>query len=308
MSVTLTPDYLSGEGGLDRIYDAIEAILPGVQHPIVQMELWNAIEDFCTRTTSWRLNVGWAMAGGVNTVNLSPLDDAVAVAHVLELHGFLRIRVRPPATLIDPGDTRLARAGSVTVAAKPRRLAEEIVPAFLADEWSEELRDGTLYRLFMHPFKPYTSPQLAGLYSKKWRYALSRATAQAKQQACRPHFPYFAWGRQGGGWPGGGCVVGPLDYGPGISPPPVIIPPSVSIGPGILSRDALLAPTLLVGPGVLAADAIPQASVTSTTVTFDPATVGANENTTVRITNDGNSPLIITALTTTGDFSVTGAA
>jgi hypothetical protein len=300
--------YTSGAGGLDRIYDGIEAVLPGVQHPMVQLVLWDAIEEFCTRSTAWRLMVGWEMAPGVTTFNLNPLDDVASAVHVLDICGPIRVRLKPPAILVDTGDTSQLRSGTAKVAAKPRRLDEEVVPAFLVNEWSEALRDGALHRLYMQPFKPYTSPQLAGIYGKKFRAAITLALIQAKRATdCSPHFPYFARGRQRVGWPGGACCPAtPLDIdlgGTGAIDPPVSTLPPVSVGPGVITATL---PLVDVGPGIPSSDATVGLSFGASSVSFPATPVGETADSILTLTNSGTAPLVISGITVDGDFFITG--
>lgn len=322
MSGTLYPDYLSASGGLDRIYDGIEAVLPGVQHAMVQLVVWDAIEEFCTRSTLWRLTVGWALAPGAVSLNLNPLDDVAQAVWVLELCGLRRHRLRPPAIIVDLGDTRQARSGTARVACKPRRLAEEVVPAFLVDEWSEVLRDGALYRLYCQPFKPYTSPQLAQMHGRKWRAGVALARVMAKEQNnCPPHFPYFAWGRQPPGGPGGCCPPGPIQRGVGavVDPTDPYDPytpddpsalPVLWIGPGILTAAPGTLPLVSLGPGIVIADmpvvTAPIVSFGSAGVSYPDTTVGTTADSIITLTNTGTAPLIITGITATGDFYITG--
>ena len=316
MSETVFP-WVSGAGGLDRIYDGIEGVLPGVQHSMVQLVLWDAIEEFCTRSTIWRVHVGWSMEAGVASVNLNPIDEVAAAVWVLSVHApGGRFRLKPPAQLVDLGPTTMARSGTAKVVAKPRRLAEEVVPSFLVDDWSEALRDGALYRLYTQPFKPYTSPQLAVLHGKKWRYALTLAQVTAKRaNDCPPYFPYFARGQQARGWPiGRPCDAGPLDadLGGGSTAPPVTVPP-VSVGPGIITASPAMAPFLSIGPGIPSSDeptvvtpAGPSLGFSLGSVVFPGTTVGDDADSTITLTNTGTQPLVISGVSASGDFAVTG--
>ena len=282
----------SGSGGLDRIYDPIEATLPGVQHSVVQMCLFDAVEEFCFRSTYWRQKVSWAMAPGVTWVNLNPVSAQANVASVLSVctENHMRWSLIPPATLLDmtqsnPAGQALTRTGTALVSCKPNQLVVGSLPGFLIDDWSEALRDGALFRLHAQMAKPYTDPQRAEFHGRRFRNQISLAREQAHRFRDYPDwaYPYFAHGRRG--WAGSGFGCG------GASPvPPVGTLPTLAISAGVITTVGT--PTgPLASPGV-------------TTLTFAPGLVGAAETMTVTVSNTGASDLVISGVSATGDFAV----
>lgn len=291
------------DGGLDRVFDAIEAILPGVLHPVVQMCVFDALDDFCTRSTIWRRHVLWELPPGETTIAFNPLDDTTGVRWILDVCGLgRRYRIAQPATLVATCTDHETRDGSALVVCKPRKLSAPF-PAWLVDDWSEAIRDGALYRLFTQPSKPYSNAALAQMHGQRYRVALIQAKVAANH-ADAPYwrFPYFA-AQRFGRLP---CRGGSVDGTGGIIVPPVLNLPVLAISPGVITDGAL--PALSISPGVITGtdDAAPGVTLSTSSLTFASTAQGANASQTITLTNSGATALTITAAAATGDFSVTG--
>lgn len=186
-------------GGLDRLYDAIESSLPGVQHPVVQSAVWDTIDEFCTRSLVWRETMSWVLPAGMREVDLNPVSATAVVVWVIGVQGISAASVSPPAILIDSGDVSQARSGTARVACKPTRLSDQL-PSFLVNNWYEALRDGTLARLYEQPAKPYSNMDLARFHGTRFRSGIRLARDAANRYFTNGtsgwRFPYFASGRR----------------------------------------------------------------------------------------------------------------
>jgi hypothetical protein len=210
MPLTSVPTQ-SATGGLERIYDALQSILPGALMPMIQLAVWDAVEEFCVRSTFWRDQVNWSMEPGDNQYDLNPLTQEIRVAWVLNTTGLVWFKITPTAILTDLGDTSQLRMGTAWVVLKPSGLGA-ILPPWL-DDWSEAIRDGAICRLCSQPARPYSEPKLALYHSARFRsqIQLARVEAQRMVPAMAPLFPYFARGRRNNGLtPGWGGMPGGL--------------------------------------------------------------------------------------------------
>lgn len=209
MSTTVTPSddmhtMLGANPDVQRIYDNVLAILPAATLPVVQLALWNAIEEFAIRSTYFRHKAYWQMAPGVYTVDFNPLSASQIVVWVIEQHGLWQWEIRPPATLVDLQTPNAARSGWAVLVWRPASFdAVKRLGAFpeLWSTWFETILDGTLFRLYGQPIKPWSSPQLAQYHGQRFRQGLNRARDVAErlhsdQQSPRNVFPYFARGRR----------------------------------------------------------------------------------------------------------------
>jgi hypothetical protein len=209
VSETITPaddmsSVLGSNPDVQRIYDNVLAVMPAVTLPIVQLALWNAVEEFAVRSTYFRAKVYWEMAIGVSTVDFNPHSAAMLVVWVLEQHGLTDFVVRPPATLVDRQVPLAARTGWAILALKPTSFDVVKQKGALPELWStwfETMLDGVLFRLYGQPAKPWSSPQLATYHGTRFRQGMNRARDIAErlhsdQQSRRRRFPYFAMGRR----------------------------------------------------------------------------------------------------------------
>lgn len=178
------------DGGLERIYDAIEAVVPGVNHAVVQMAVWDALDEFCTQSTVWRATVQWVLQPNIQAVNLNPVAGNALVRHVLAVRGLWRWRVDPPATIVDLIPNDEARSGQARVVLKPSRLTGNL-PGSLIDDWQQALRDGTLAALYGQPAKSYSSGVLAQYHRKQFLAGIRAARSIAMR---------YGSGEQTSGW------------------------------------------------------------------------------------------------------------
>lgn len=178
------------DGGLDRIYDAIEAVVPGVNHAVVQMAVWDALDEFCSKSTFWRATVQWTMQPSIQAVNLNPVSGNALVRYILAVRGLARWRAEPPATIVDLIPNDEARSGQARVALRPSRLSANL-PSSLVDDWQQGIRDGTLAALYGQPAKSYSSGTLAQYHRKQFLAAIREARSQTAR---------YNSGEQTSGW------------------------------------------------------------------------------------------------------------
>ena len=187
------------DGGLARIYDTVQMVLPGVQFPVIQAAVWDAIEEFCIDSTFLRQRIGWIMPPEVTQVDLNPLSGSAVVCWVLSVEGLIHFEVHPPAVIVDLGPyAKQQRQGYSMVAWKPTYLAEDF-PCTLLDMWHEGIKDGALSRLYGQPMKPYSSEKLGSFHGTRFQNAVRRARDAANRYNVGPAqftYPYFARGRR----------------------------------------------------------------------------------------------------------------
>lgn len=192
--------YLGDDPGITRLLDNVQGIVPAVLLPIARMAAWNTIEEFYTRSTWRREWVTWCMPPQATEVDFNPYDGDWLVAWLLDYDGLTFGMVKPPAKLIDlqcspPGE----RTGRALLALKPSSFDSEFDP-LLFQQWFETILDGTLYRLYLQPAKPYSNPQMAQYHGKMYRAGCQRARSVAQLNYTdgpgRWSFPFFANGRR----------------------------------------------------------------------------------------------------------------
>lgn len=196
--MTTDPAFYATPGSVERIYDNVQATMAGVTYPAIQMELWNTIEEFCYRSTFFRVNIPFIMGPNVRTIDFNPQSGSMVVAGILKQFGLVWFRVYPPSILVDNGPSVVnTRQGYVEAFLKPASF-DNGLPEALFNQFFEVILNGVKGRLFGHPGKPYSSPQFAEYNMKRFRVGINLARGQAAQlnsgqQAWR--YPYFAKGR-----------------------------------------------------------------------------------------------------------------
>lgn len=194
--------FLGSDLGLNRLYDNVQAVVPAVGLSLIKMMGWNTIEEFYLRSTARRENVYWQMAVGVSEVDFNPFDATWLVAWILDVSGLHCPKIEMPGLLIDLQPPSSPRSGQALLALKPVNFTTNL-PQELFTQWFETILDGTLYRLYATPAKPYSSPQLAQYHGGRYRGGIARARAIAQKQYSNgggrwqfPRMQGFAAGRR----------------------------------------------------------------------------------------------------------------
>jgi hypothetical protein len=192
------PGYMTDAPGVDRLFDNLMALVPGLVLDMANMVCWNTIEDFYVKSTYRREHIYWRMDPGVVTLNFDPYDQDWRVCRFLNLVGF-NIKFEPPGRIRDltspPPDN--TRNGEVLIALKPRSI-NTVLPYDVWTTYWETLLHGALYRLYMQPGKPYSDLKAMEISAKLWRSGIASARADIQvghlRDGAQWSFPYFATG------------------------------------------------------------------------------------------------------------------
>jgi hypothetical protein len=206
------PGYLSPEPGVDRLFDNVGAVIPGLTTEVLSMVIWNTIEDFYMMSTYRREHIYWRMDPGVLTISFDPYDQDWRVSRFLGFSGLDRVKFEPPGRIRDltsPPPTT-ARSGEILLSLKPRSI-NTTLPYDVWTTYFDVLYNGALARLYMQPAKPYSDMKTGAVYTSMYRRGVASARADAQAAHVREgsswSYPYFAAGgypsgRGGGHFPG----------------------------------------------------------------------------------------------------------
>lgn len=211
--------FLGAYPDINRLYDNVQAVANGVTLPLLQMALWNTIDEFYRRSTGKRELVFFQLNPGETEVNFDPFDANWRVAWVNAWRaggagdggesqgatfgfGWFRGKIIPPATLRDITfpTPQTTRNGSALISLVPVNFDSVASEDFLWSQWFEAILAGTLMRLHSMPDRPFTNPQLAAVQSVQYSSGIRQARGLAQKQwsdsGGRWAYPYFARGRR----------------------------------------------------------------------------------------------------------------
>lgn len=186
-------------GGIARILDGLQVTVPAASVPLLQMCLYDAVDEFCALSLIWRNTIPWSMAAGEGAVELVPEDEGARIGTVRLVTGILHYRIAPPALLCRGGGDLAAPAqGIAVVACRPRSLDDYVLPDNILADWAEALRDGASGRLFSQSGRPWSDAAAAKLHWTRFRSQvwLAKEAGRRNGDLPGPRFPYFAQGRQ----------------------------------------------------------------------------------------------------------------
>lgn len=189
---------------VSRLFDNIQAQVPGVTTDVTSLVIWNTIEDFYIRSTYRREHVYWRLDPGESQIQFDPYDQNWRVCRFLDFKGLFKVKFIPPGTVLDltwpTPDAQ--RDGEALLALKPKDINVEL-PYDLWTTYWETLQYGALSRLFMQPGKPYSDLNAAQVMGRQYRSGIASARAEAQAIHLRDgptwHYPYFATGGRADG-------------------------------------------------------------------------------------------------------------
>jgi len=182
---------------LDGWMDTLRTRLPGADDNVINLELRNAIREFCTQSGAFLKRVELALKQDKNEYNLNPQPEGnvLWVHQIYSAKGFEYV-------LVD--DERLARVGmnraycpspgTIQISPTPDADADKkdglvvwvgMVPNFnivnltVPDEfetaWFDHILDGALFRMHSQHKRPWTNPLSAQYHAKRFRNGMAQA-------------------------------------------------------------------------------------------------------------------------------------
>lgn len=197
-------EFFTAKNDVTRLFDNIQAVVPGVTTDVVALVVWNTIEDFYQRSTYRRERVFWKLDPCQTVLDFDPYDRDWRVCRFLGFSGLGNPKFVPPGQVIDltcpvPDSER---NGAAYLALKPASLQTPLPYDVMTTYW-EALFHGALSRLFMQPGKPYSDLNAMALNARLYRSGIASARADAQAGHLREgvswHFPYFASGGRADG-------------------------------------------------------------------------------------------------------------
>jgi hypothetical protein len=175
---------------LKRLMDNIRIRVPGVLDSMIQLELFNAIENFLTQSLLWVENINFPVfygtkigdqtivepeAGRIFQLQWVRNSQLIAQRMVMPEEGLLEFVDIP-----SQDDTWTAQV-AITCDDPTTREGYPVVPAWIVNKYWQGMVDGTLSRLYAQPAKPYTSDKLAIFHAQAAASARGRAKGEAAQ-------------------------------------------------------------------------------------------------------------------------------
>lgn len=185
-----------------RLFDNVQALIPGITTDLVALAAWNAIENFYQRSTYRREHVYWRLDPGKAVLEFDPYDkpqNTWRVCRFLGFRGLSHPKFIPPGQVVDLScpvpDSQ--RNGEALLALKPQNF-ETVLPYDVWTNHFETLLNGTLHRLYLQPGKPWSDLNAMTLHGRLYRGGVASARAEAQSHHLRDagswSFPYFATG------------------------------------------------------------------------------------------------------------------
>lgn len=179
---------------MNRLMDNLRIKLPGALDSTIQLELFSALNDFFQQSSIWTENLTFVAQPTSDTYLQNP--DAYTYEVVPTMGAIVRLmsvvdsnNFSQAASMDTPGYIVLAYAPStantytanvaLTVTDPTTREGFPEFPAWILNKYGNEIMDGVLSRMMSQVAKPYSSPQMALFYGKKFQAGISRAYVES---------------------------------------------------------------------------------------------------------------------------------
>lgn len=179
---------------MNRLMDNLRIKLPGALDSTIQFELFSALNDFFQQSSIWTENLTFIAQPTSDTYLQNPdaytyqvvptMGSIVRLMSVVDSNNFAQA-----ASMDTPGYIVIAYAPSaantytanvaLTVTDPTTRDGYPEFPAWILNKYGNEIMDGVLSRMMSQVAKPYSSPQMALFYGKKFQAGISRAYVES---------------------------------------------------------------------------------------------------------------------------------
>lgn len=180
---------------MNRLMDNARIKLPGALDSVIQLELFAVLNEFFQDTNIWYEDITFDVTPTSYTLLENPASYTYTIVPleggainrlmgVVDSKGFGQRAIMPaPGSIIldfspNQADTYTARVAK-TVTDPVSREGYAQFPDWVMNKYGNDILDGVLGRMMGQVAKPYSSPQLSLLYSRKFQQAINKAKAEA---------------------------------------------------------------------------------------------------------------------------------
>lgn len=174
---------------ITQLYMNVRSECPGVTDPMIDMEFFNAMDEFCRRTDGNRYSTPIPLVEGVTSYIVTYPDNVV-----IRVYSITHRTLDTTSAWYDPDDGSLALGNPPVEAdlAEPLYLNVSLAPkagVVDSDAWMPELLydrfyiallDGTISKLAAQIAKPWTNQVKATYHGRRFRRLMADYKAQAE--------------------------------------------------------------------------------------------------------------------------------
>lgn len=196
---------------VNRLMDNLRIKLPGALDGVLQLELFNVLDEFLKTTCAWQEEIPFTTKAGeteyfVTAVGPSQIvrlmwvrndgdERDLYVETAMPVPGTLRLRHAPDEAV------PMTACVACTVSDPATREGYPYLPDWILAKWMDDVMDGVLARMMGQIAKPYSSERMAVYHARRFGNAMQRARAEVLHDNVyggqRWTFPRgFASGRQ----------------------------------------------------------------------------------------------------------------
>lgn len=179
---------------MNRLMDNLRIRLPGALDSTIQFELFSTLKDFFQHSSIWTENLTFDAQPTSDTYLQNP--DAYTYEVVPTMGSIVRLMdvvnsngISQSAAMDVPGFIVLTYAPSnedtytanvaLTVTDPTTREGYPEFPDWILSKYGNEIMDGVTSRMMAQAAKPYSSPQMALFYGKKFQAGITRASVES---------------------------------------------------------------------------------------------------------------------------------
>lgn len=174
---------------LDRVVNNVATHLPGAVTSVIQLELFNVLNDFFSTSNIWQEEIPFTVraADAVPTTYYIEQESVSSIVRLLYIIDGNKLPVA--GVMATPGEIVLSQSPSQdgTLTATVALTTSDPVgsdgfpefPDWIVNKYCTGIIDGVIGRMMAQPAKPYTNLQLASVRTRSFRSCVSDAKAEA---------------------------------------------------------------------------------------------------------------------------------
>jgi hypothetical protein len=179
---------------IQRILQNVQTHVPGAIENVIQLELYNCMDEFFKESNVWTQDINFNVLGDNTTVSYTIVATNGGTINrliwVKNSNGarVSNITMHVPGTIVlqnamSTADTWTARVACTVIdPTDSQNYPTNTADGWIYDRYGNVFQDGTIGRLMMQPAKPYSNQQLGIYHTRRFMNGVSLARSEAARQ------------------------------------------------------------------------------------------------------------------------------